>query len=60
MSAAMTAQLVTDALLMAVWRRGKPDALLQPETRHELMCATTSKILQHDPQALDHRLSQPG
>ena len=28
MSAAMTAQLVTDALLMAVWRRGKPDALL--------------------------------
>ncbi len=24
----MTAQLVTDALLMAVWRRGKPDALL--------------------------------
>ena len=28
MSAAMTAQLVTDALLMTVWRRGKPDALL--------------------------------
>lgn len=28
MSAAMTAQLVTDALLMAVWRRGKPDTLL--------------------------------
>ncbi|MDA9421638.1 DDE-type integrase/transposase/recombinase, partial [Bradyrhizobium sp. CCBAU 53380] len=28
MSAAMTAQLVTDALLMAVWRRGKPEALL--------------------------------
>src|ERR1044072_8246333 len=28
MSAAMTAQLVTDALVMAVWRRGKPDALL--------------------------------
>ena len=28
MSAAMTAQLVTDALLMAIWRRGKPDALL--------------------------------
>jgi putative transposase len=24
----MTAQLVADALLMAVWRRGKPDALL--------------------------------
>jgi putative transposase len=28
MSASMTAQLVTDALLMAIWRRGKPDALL--------------------------------
>jgi putative transposase len=27
-SATMTAQLVTDALLMAIWRRGKPDALL--------------------------------
>ena len=24
----MTAQLVTDALLMAIWRRGKPDSLL--------------------------------
>ena len=28
MSATMTAQLVADALLMAVWRRGKPTALL--------------------------------
>jgi putative transposase len=28
MGAAMTAQLVTDALVMATWRRGKPDALL--------------------------------
>ena len=28
MSDAMTAQLVTDALMMAIWRRGKPDALL--------------------------------
>jgi len=27
-ASAMTAQLVTDALLMALWRRGKPDALL--------------------------------
>jgi putative transposase len=27
MSAAMTAQLVTDALVMTIWRRGKPDAL---------------------------------
>jgi putative transposase len=28
MSAAMTAQLVTDALVMAIWRRGRPNALL--------------------------------
>ena len=28
MQASMTAQLVTDALLMAVWRRGKPNTLL--------------------------------
>jgi len=28
MSAAMTAQLVSDALVMAIWRRGKLDALL--------------------------------
>jgi putative transposase len=29
MSAGMTTQLVMDALLMAIWRRGKPDALLR-------------------------------
>jgi len=28
MSATMTAQLVTDALLMAIWRRGRPKAVL--------------------------------
>jgi putative transposase len=28
MSATMTAQLVTDALVMMIWRRGKPRALL--------------------------------
>jgi putative transposase len=28
MKAEMTAQLVTDALVMAIWRRGKPEALL--------------------------------
>jgi putative transposase len=28
MSATMTTQLVTDALMMAIWRRGKPEALL--------------------------------
>ena len=33
MKAAMNAQLVTDALLMAIWRRGKPDALLHHSDR---------------------------
>ena len=33
MNATMTAQLVADALIMAVWRRGKPDALLHHSDR---------------------------
>jgi putative transposase len=33
MSASMTAQLVTDALIMAIWRRGKPDTLLHHSDR---------------------------
>jgi putative transposase len=33
MSAEMTAQFVTDALVMAIWRRGKPDALLHHSDR---------------------------
>ncbi|MBK8274822.1 MAG: IS3 family transposase [Nitrospira sp.] len=33
MQATMTAQLVTDALLMAIWRRGKPDAVLHHSDR---------------------------
>jgi putative transposase len=33
MNATMTAQLVTDALMMAIWRRGKPDALLHHSDR---------------------------
>jgi putative transposase len=33
MSATMTAQMVTDALIMAIWRRGKPDALLHHSDR---------------------------
>lgn len=28
MNNSMTSQLVTDALIMAVWRRGKPDELM--------------------------------
>ena len=33
MSATMTAQLVTDALVMAIWRRGKPEAVLHHSDR---------------------------
>jgi transposase InsO family protein len=33
MKAEMNAQLVTDALLMAIWRRGRPDALLHHSDR---------------------------
>ncbi len=33
MSAAMTAELVTDALMMAVWRRGRPRELLHHSDR---------------------------
>jgi putative transposase len=33
MSATMTAELVADALVMAVWRRGKPNALLHHSDR---------------------------
>ena len=29
----LTAQLVTDALVMVIWRRGKPDALLHHSDR---------------------------
>jgi len=33
MKSEMTAQLVTDALMMAVWRRGKPEAVLHHSDR---------------------------
>ena len=43
MSAAMTAQLVTDALVMAIWRRGKPDALLHHcDARQPISAASSS------------------
>jgi putative transposase len=40
MSAEMTAQFVTDALVMAIWRRGKPDALLHPYAFYDNANAT--------------------
>ncbi len=117
MKAEMNAQLVTDALMMAIWRRGRPDALLHHSDRgsqytseqfQRLMadngvdCSMSRsgnvwdnaamesffsslkterigskyipdagrrqgrrvrlhrEVLQHHPQALDHRLPQPG
>ena len=43
MSATMAAQLVTDALVLAIWRRGKPDALLHHSDRG---CQFTSEQFQ--------------
>ena len=117
MKAEMTAQLVTDALVMAIWRRGRPDALVHHSNQGsqytseqvpasdgrqwrrlfdepvrqrlgqrrdgELLFLAQNRadwqqglpyagrrqsrrvrlhrtVLQHDPQALDHRISQPG
>ena len=41
MSAAMTAQLVADALMMAIWRRGKPNALLHHSDQGSQYTSTT-------------------
>lgn len=38
MKAEMTAGLVTDALMMAIWRRGKPDALLHHSGPGQPVC----------------------
>ena len=45
MSAGMTAQLVTDALLMAVWRRGKPNELLHHSDQGKRCSATTFRMM---------------
>ena len=42
MSAAMTAQLVADALVIAMWRRGRPDALLHHSDRGSQYTANSS------------------
>ena len=42
MSTAMTAQLVTDALVMAVWRRGEPDALVHYSDRVSIAASSSS------------------
>jgi putative transposase len=66
MSAGMTAQLVADALLMAVWRRGKPNELLhhsdQGRPVHQRAVPTADgrqrHRLQHEP--IRQRLGQRG
>ena len=44
MQSSMTTQLVADALMMAIWRRGKPNQLLHPRTRE----ANTPVIISRD------------
>ena len=48
MRATMTAQLVTDTLLMAIWRRGKPDALLHHSDRGSQYSRETFQKLMTD------------
>lgn len=48
MSASMTAQLVTDALLMAIWRRGRPDALLHHSDQGSQYTSEPFRLLLED------------
>ena len=48
MSASMTAQLVTDALLMAIWRRGKPDTLLHHSDQGSQYTSEQFRLLLED------------
>ena len=46
MSATMTAQFVADALMMAMWRRGKPDAVMHhSDRRFHLVIVTPREVL---------------
>jgi putative transposase len=59
MSATMTAQLVTDALVMAVWRRGKPDALLHHSDRGSQYTSEQFQTLLKD-HGIDCSMSRAG
>ena len=48
MSAGMTAQLVADALLMAVWRRGKPNELMHHSDQGSQYTSEQSQRLMAD------------
>jgi putative transposase len=45
MSAAMTAHLVTDSLVMAIWRRGKPDVVPHHSDRGSQYSSESSRIV---------------
>jgi putative transposase len=59
MPATMTAQLVTDALVMAIWRRGKPDAVLPHSDRGSQYTSEPFQRLLAD-QGLACRMSRAG
>jgi putative transposase len=48
MKASMTADLVTDALVMAIWRRGRHDALLHHSDRGSQYASETCQRLMTD------------
>ncbi len=53
MKAEMTAQLVTDARMMAIWRRGKPDALLYHSDRGSQYTSEQFQRLMADDAAME-------
>lgn len=59
MRAEMTAQLVTDALIMAIWRRGKPDALLHHSDQGSQYTSEQFRTLMVD-HGIDYSMSRSG
>ena len=59
MQTAMTAQLVTDALVMAIWRRGKPDALVHHSDRAANTPASNSSGCLHGMRGNPNRSIHP-
>jgi putative transposase len=59
MQATMTTQLVTDALVMAIWRRGKPEAVLHHSDRGSQYTSEPFQRLLAD-QGLSCRMSRSG
>lgn len=60
MSASMTAQLVIDALTMALWRRGKPDALLHHSDQGSQYTSEAFQRLLVADQGVDCSMSRSG